>query len=88
MLYFSITNVLFLSKIKPDRNYENITSLYSCANYIKSYLLPFADVVYFQEYEFEGKTYKNVIAFYGLENSKRLIIGNTTTTTTRKNPTR
>ena len=85
MLYFRITNVRFLSNIQPARNYESITYLDSCANYIKSYLLPFADDVYFQEYKVEGIIYKKVIASYGFENSKRLIIGHTTA---RKNATR
>jgi hypothetical protein len=68
-------HVLFLSTIQPARNFANIQSLDSCANYIKNYWLPFADTVYFQEFEVEGKIYKNVIASFGTQNKKRLIIG-------------
>lgn len=68
-------HVLFLSGIQPARNYVNVASLDSCANYIKNHFSVYADTVYFQEYTVQGKKYKNVIASFGTENNKRLIIG-------------
>lgn len=68
-------HVLFLTQIQPARNYTNIQSLDSCANYIKNYWQSYADTVYFQEFIVNGNTYKNVIASFGIENMKRLVVG-------------
>ncbi|MCX6182186.1 MAG: M28 family peptidase [Bacteroidetes bacterium] len=68
-------HVAFLSEIQPARNYTHVSSLNICANYIKNYLSPFADTVYFQEFRVDGNIYKNVIASYGTKHSKRLIVG-------------
>ncbi len=68
-------HVTFFTSVQPARNFANISSLDSCANYIFSYLKSFADTVYFQEFTVEGKLYKNVIASYGSEFKNRLIVG-------------
>lgn len=59
---------------KP-RNYKNIKSLNSVANYINKELKKVCDTVSFQEYKVESNNYKNVIGSIGIENKERIIIG-------------
>lgn len=57
------------------RNHQNIAQLNIIADYIKSSFLKYSDSVSFQEYEVEGKTYKNVICSFGTKNKSRIIVG-------------
>jgi Zn-dependent M28 family amino/carboxypeptidase len=68
-------DVAFLSEINPARNYKNPEILDSVADYIFNVLNKNADTVYFQNFEVNGINYKNVIAKYGIQHSKKIIIG-------------
>lgn len=64
-----------ITKTKEYRNYSNINQLNKIADYIKTEFVKSSDNVSFQEYIVDGKMYKNVIASFGIENNKRIIIG-------------
>ncbi len=64
-----------ITKTANFRNHQNIEQLNLTADYIKSIFVRYADSTYFQEYRVDGKVYKNVICSFGLENSKRIILG-------------
>ncbi len=68
-------HLVTLTKTQAFRNFKNIDQLSITADYIKSVFSQYADSVYFQEYMVEGQVYKNVICSYGIENSKRIIVG-------------
>ena len=68
-------DVAFLSDITPARNYKHPEILDSIANYIFSILKENADTVYFQNFKVNGINYKNVIAKYGIQHTKKLIVG-------------
>ncbi|MFK8038399.1 MAG: M28 family peptidase [Crocinitomicaceae bacterium] len=59
---------------KP-RNHRNLESLNFVADYIYKDFKKYADSVYYQPYEADGKTYKNVIAVFGRNNSKTVVVG-------------
>lgn len=65
----------YLTQIQPPRNYKNIDSLNKVAEYIKNRFQDIGLDVEFQEFDIEGKGYKNVIATMNPEHEKRLIIG-------------
>lgn len=60
---------------KRPRNYQNLAELNQVANYIHSSFLNHSNAVEFQEYEVDGKIYKNVIASFNTECENRIIIG-------------
>lgn len=64
-----------ITKTPSYRNHQNIAQLNTIANYIKTDFLKYSDSVSFQEYEVDGKIYKNVICSFGTENKQRIIIG-------------
>lgn len=64
-----------ITKTASPRNYQNLNSLNEVADYLLDYLAPFADTSYFQEYEVQGKTYKNVVAVLGDDLSPTIVIG-------------
>ena len=64
----------FTNTHKP-RNYKNIATLDSVADYIKSELSMVCDSTTFQNYRVDGNTYKNVIGSIGLEHKERIIVG-------------
>ena len=64
-----------ITKTEKFRNYKNVDQLNETADYIKSVFENYSDSVSFQEYNIEGRIYKNVIASFGTENKKRIIIG-------------
>lgn len=68
-------DVEFLTSIYPYRNYKNVASLDKAAAYIKNELEEAMHPVSVQEWEFEGETYKNIIAKYKPELKKRFILG-------------
>jgi len=59
---------------KP-RNYRNMESLNFVASYIHGDFEKYADTVYYQPYEVDGKMFKNVVAVFGLENQKTVVVG-------------
>lgn len=64
-----------ITKTATYRNHQNITQLNIIADYIKNHLSKYSDSTSFQEYEIEGKIYKNVICSFGTENKSRIIVG-------------
>lgn len=69
------THLEAITKTKEFRNSENIEQLNQTADYIKSIFSEYSDSIFVQEYDVKDKIYKNVIASFGIENSKRIIIG-------------
>jgi len=59
---------------KP-RNFKNIESLNSVADYIFNNFKKYADSVYYQPYEIEEKVYKNVVCVFGSQNTKTIVVG-------------
>lgn len=68
-------DVEFLTSIYPYRNYKNVASLDRAAAYIKNELEEAMLPVSVQEWEFDGETYKNIIAKYKPELKRRFILG-------------
>jgi hypothetical protein len=64
-----------ITKTAAYRNHKNVTQLNAVADYIKLNLSKYSDSVSFQEYEVDGKIYKNVICSFGTENMQRIIVG-------------
>lgn len=64
-----------ITKTPSYRNHQNIQQLNVIADYIKTDFLVYSDSVSFQEYEVDGKVYKNVICSFGTENPQRIIVG-------------
>ena len=64
-----------ITKSNDYRNHLNIEALNLTANYIREVFSQYADSVYFQEYEVNGKVYKNVIGSFGTEHLSRIIVG-------------
>jgi len=65
----------YLTKADQFRNYQNVERLDSVAAYIYRNFEEYADTTYYQEYEVQGVTYRNVVCSFGLENSTRMVIG-------------
>ncbi len=68
-------DLLKITQTPKSRNYQNIKSLNTVADYIKSELIKACDSVIFQPYKVNGAIYKNVIGSIGMEHKKRIIIG-------------
>ncbi|GAA4311483.1 M28 family peptidase [Nibribacter koreensis] len=64
-----------ITKTPKPRNYQNLDQLNQTAEYIKNVFTAYADSVSVQEYTVDGQVYKNVIASFGTENKKRVIVG-------------
>jgi hypothetical protein len=64
-----------LLNTKEYRHYGNTETLDSIAVYIYSELSHYADSAYFQSYEVDGNTYRNVISVFGSENPKTIVLG-------------
>jgi hypothetical protein len=64
-----------ITKTDGFRNHRNLTLLNKTAAYIFNVFEQAADTTYFQEFEADGKIYKNVICSFGSKNSKRVIVG-------------
>lgn len=65
----------FLTQIEPPRNYKNINSLNQVADYLQNRFIELGLETSFQEYEVDGKIYKNVIGSLNPHYEKRLIVG-------------
>lgn len=57
------------------RNHKNISTLDTVAERIRKEFLKHTNRISFQPYEVNGNTYKNIIASFGPENGKRIIVG-------------
>ena len=68
-------HLVALTKTPQFRNHENIDQLNDIADYIKNDFGKYSAETSFQEYEVNGETYKNVIASFGPQNAKRIVIG-------------
>ncbi len=68
-------DVEFLTTLQPARNYKNLVSLNAAADYIQAEFEKLDCKVSIQEYQAEGRMYKNVIASFGPEDAERLIVG-------------
>jgi Zn-dependent M28 family amino/carboxypeptidase len=68
-------HLIAITKTKEFRNYQNLEQLNAIASYIHSDFSNYSTNVSYQEFEVNGKVYKNVICSFGTENSKRVIIG-------------
>ena len=64
-----------ITKTAGYRNHQNIAQLNAIATYIQTDFLKHTNDVSFQEYKVDGKTYKNVICSFGIENKQRIIVG-------------
>ena len=60
---------------KSARNYKNIGTLNYVANYIYSHFKKYADTTYYQTYNVNKQTYKNVVCVFGSKNLKTIVIG-------------
>lgn len=64
-----------ITKSQTYRNHTNTDRLDKVANYIRSEYAKHADSTSFQDFNVDGKTFRNVICSFGTENKKRIIIG-------------
>ncbi len=69
------TDLIQITKTQKSRNFQNIKTLNTVANYIKNDLAKVCDSVAFQPFLLDKKTYKNVIGSIGLNHKERIIIG-------------
>ena len=68
-------DLTIITKSEKSRNYKNIETLNSAAQYIFNELKKSCDTVYFQPYLVNGIEYKNVIGSIGLKNKEKIVIG-------------
>ncbi len=64
-----------ITKSDKSRNYKNLEELNRVANYIFKEFDQYADSTYYQKYQVNGKEYKNVIAVFGLNHKKTIVVG-------------
>lgn len=68
-------DVDFLTALRPYRNFRNTGSLDKSAEYIAKEFKKIGAAPHFQKWEVESREYKNVIASYNQEKSRRLVVG-------------
>jgi len=68
-------DVMFLTSIRPYRNYKNVNSLKIAADYISAEFSKCGLEVELQPINTKKQVYHNVIASFNKEKSKRLIVG-------------
>lgn len=68
-------HMVFLTSTPEPRNYEHVEQLQEVAAYIHNEFAKYADTVTFQPFKIGERLYTNVIASFGSQHSKRLIIG-------------
>jgi hypothetical protein len=64
-----------LTKTQSFRTHNNVAQLNQTADYIRSKFALYTNVISIQEYSAGGQSYRNIIASFGTNNSKRIIIG-------------
>ncbi|MDR0547327.1 MAG: M28 family peptidase [Dysgonamonadaceae bacterium] len=69
-----IQHLKIITKTEGFRNYKNIPLLNKTAEYILSVFRQYADTAYYQPYQVNGQTYKNVICRVGSKNNKPLVV--------------
>ncbi len=69
------TDLIQITKTQKSRNFQNIKTLDTVANYIKTELAKVCDSVAFQSFSIDSNTYKNIIGSIGLNHKERIIIG-------------
>lgn len=70
-----IQHVQQLSVDFAPRSYEHMDNLNATADYIKQHLEQYTDRVTEQTFEIDGRTYRNIIAYFGSEEGERIVIG-------------
>jgi hypothetical protein len=65
----------FITKAGGYRHHDNLVALDLVADYITGEFARYTSRVTTQPYEVDGKTYKNVIASFGPQHAKRIVIG-------------
>jgi len=63
-----------ITKTDGYRNFKNVPLLNQTAEYIFSVFSQYADTVFYQSYEVEGETYKNVVCRLGSSIKKPLVV--------------
>ena len=69
-----IRHLKTITKTDGYRNYKNIPLLNQTAEYILSVFSKYADTAYYQPYQVENETYKNVICRLGNDNNNPLVV--------------
>src|SRR6188768_988158 len=64
-----------LTKTKSFRTHSDVAQLDQTAEYIRSNLARYTPAIVVQEYSAAGQHYKNIVASFGVNNSRRIIIG-------------
>ncbi len=64
-----------ITKTEKARMYKNIDVLNNIAQYIYDEFNKYADTTYYQEYNVEGRIFKNVICVFGEKNTKTIVVG-------------
>jgi len=64
-----------ITKTLKSRNYLNLETLNYVGDYIYNEFEQYADTTYYQRYLVNGNEYKNVIAVFGSEHTKTIVIG-------------
>ena len=67
-------HVLFLTTLRPFRNYQNLESLENVCRYLKDEFDKYGLGAYEQVFTVEGIEYKNIIASYNIESQRRMIV--------------
>jgi hypothetical protein len=68
-------DVEFLTSIRPYRNYLNLEGLEAASNYISDQFTSSGYAIEEQKWMADGREYKNILASWRKEKSRRLIIG-------------
>jgi Zn-dependent M28 family amino/carboxypeptidase len=68
-------DVEFLTEIIPPRNYQNLASLQKIADYIETEFTKAGAAPQIQTWQAGGNEYRNVMAVYNPEKTRRLVVG-------------
>lgn len=68
-------HLVAITQTNSARNHLNIETLDKTAQYIFEQFSIYADTTYFQEYQVNGNTYKNVVCVFDRENVETIVIG-------------
>lgn len=68
-------HLTLITKTDKSRNYKNLKTLNQIGAYIFDEFKTYADSTYYQKYNVKGNEYKNVIAVFGSENTKTIVVG-------------
>jgi len=68
-------DLIAITKTDLPRNYENLATLNQVAAYIYEELGKVCDTVFYQKYDVNGTTYKNVVGYLGDVTKERIVVG-------------